>query len=138
MAPETNPGDTTYETAWWSVKAEGRENPAPRAGEPDALQNDFYVRSPLMIGRDQPPFYPLVDQALCRLTQAERLSGGGPIWRTVAYDSGYVRIGFGGDSPITDDAPKNVPEAFLVVQGSVPKLEFDGRATSLAASPIPT
>ncbi|TFZ59024.1 hypothetical protein E4V01_08510 [Methylorubrum sp. Q1] len=127
MAPETTPGDTTYETAWWSVKAEGRESPAPRTGDPDTPQNDHYVRSPLMIGRDQPPFYPLVAAASCRLTQAERLSGSGPIWRTVAYDPFYVRAGFGEDNPIAGGETKNVPEAFLIVRDEVHKLEFAGR-----------
>ncbi len=128
MGLEKKPGDTTYETAWWRLKAEGREDLAVTGGDPYAVNNDLYERTPLMVGQDQPPFYPLVDRASCRLTQVERLTGQAPIWVETAYDPFYVREGFPDDpSFVTAGVGRNTPEAFLVVTSPIEKMTFAGR-----------
>jgi len=40
MGLEKKPGDTTYETAWWRLKAEGREDLAVTGGDPYAVNNN--------------------------------------------------------------------------------------------------
>ncbi|MGE8131650.1 hypothetical protein ACQKQD_32320 [Methylobacterium sp. NPDC080182] len=128
MGLEKKPGDTTYETAWWRLKAEGREDLAVTGGDPFEINNTLYERTPLMVGQDQPPFYPLVERARCRLTQVERLTGQAPIWVETAYDPFYVREGFPDDpSFVTAGIGRNTPEAFLVVTSSVEKMTFAGR-----------
>lgn len=133
MGLEKTPGDTTYETAWWRVKAEGRENLAVTGGDPYEVHNGLYERTPLMVGQDQPPFYPLVDRAKCRLTQVERLTGQAPIWVEAAYDPFYVREGFPDDpSFVSAGVGRNTPEAFLVLTRSgegksAQKMTFSGR-----------
>ncbi|WP_207546450.1 hypothetical protein [Methylobacterium indicum] len=128
MGAEKTPGDTTYETAWWRVKAEGRESQAVTKGDPYEVRNDLYERTPLMVGQDQPPFYPLVDRARCRLTQVERLTGKAPIWVETAYDPFYVREGFPDDpSFVAAGVGRNTPEAFLVVQDSAEAVSFSGQ-----------
>lgn len=128
MGPEKTPGDTTYETAWWRVKAEGREDLAVTGGDPYEVHNAVYERTPLMVGQDQPPFYPLIDRAQCRLTQVERLTGQAPIWIETAYDPFYVREGFPDDpSFVTAGVGPNTPEAFLVVTSAIDKMTFAGR-----------
>ncbi|MER2252888.1 hypothetical protein ABS772_23495 [Methylorubrum podarium] len=122
MAPEAKPGDTSFETDLWDLKAEGRERggvgqrdkdgklqvpPTPK--DPDnptpeeagfvaasfSVNNRRFDRDPFMEGLDQPAFYPLIDVARVRLTQVERFTGGAVTWASVAYDGSYVAKGFG-------------------------------------------
>lgn len=128
MGLEKTPGDTTYATAWWRLKAEGREDLTVTGGDPYEVRNGLYERTPLMVGQDQPPFYPLVDRARCRLTQVERLTGQAPFWVETAYDPFYVREGFPDDpSFVTAGIGRNTPEAFLVVTSAIEKMTFSGR-----------
>jgi hypothetical protein len=95
MAPEYKSGDTTFDTAWWRVTAEGRErNPPQKTGhDPIVIDNANYIRDSFMEGQDQPPFYPVVDRARCRLKSVERFTGSGPLWADVTFDGDYVAYG---------------------------------------------
>jgi len=96
MAPEFKPGDTTFDTAWWLVTAEGREQTPPRKDDnnkPVVIDNTNYIRDSFMEGQDQPPFYPVVDRARCRLKSVERFTGSGPLWSDVRFDGDYVAFG---------------------------------------------
>ncbi len=97
MAPEYKPGDTTFDTEWWLVGAEGREREYPQRDPKTqtlALNNTNYIRTSFMEGQDQPPFYPLVERAKCRLKSVERFTGSGELWAQVAFDGEYVASGF--------------------------------------------
>ena len=97
MAPEYKPSDTTFDTEWWLVGAEGREKEYPQRDPKTqtlALNNTNYVRTSFMEGQDQPAFYPLVERAKCRLKSVERFTGSGPLWGEVAFDGEYVASGF--------------------------------------------
>lgn len=97
MAPEYKPGDTTFETAWWRLTAEGRELKPPKSDKRNQtleIYNKNYIRDSFMEGQDQPPFYPVVDGAMCRLKSVERFTGSGPLWAEVTYDGDYVARGF--------------------------------------------
>jgi hypothetical protein len=95
MAPEYKVADTTFQTQWWQVAAEGRERTLPSQSTATiALDNRLYTRDSFMEGQDQPPFYPLVDVAYCRLKSVERFTGSGPLWAKVIFDGEYVANGF--------------------------------------------
>lgn len=95
MAPEYKPGDTTFETDWWLVGAEGREQTPPVVGgDSTKIDNTKFIRDAFMEGQDQPPFYPIVEKARCRLKAVERFTGSGPLWADVTFDGEYVARGF--------------------------------------------
>jgi hypothetical protein len=124
MAPESKQGDTTLESEWWDLLAEGREKEASwqpitpaTTGKPGNVNNTRYERDSFMEGLDQPPFYPFVDAALCRFTQVERFSGSDKKSAIVSFDGEYVVHGFG-DEPdiVANSEPKNPSEIFLRVR----------------------
>lgn len=92
MAAEHNPGDTSYETDWWDIGAEGGQST-------DGNRN--YRRTSFMEGQDQPPFYPFIERARCRIGQIERFSGQGECWREVQYYPHYVSNGLKGEPNLT-------------------------------------
>ena len=97
MAPEYKPGDTTFDTQWWRVTTEGRETTPPTrdyANKTLRIDNTNFTRDAYMEGQDQPPFYPVIDGALCRLKSVEQLTGSGPLWAEVGFDGDYVENGF--------------------------------------------
>ncbi|AWM06102.1 coiled-coil domain-containing protein [Bradyrhizobium symbiodeficiens] len=111
MAPEYKPGDTTFDTEWWLVGAEGREKEYPKrdpGSQTLALNNRNYIRTSFMEGQDQPPFYPLIEMAKCRLKSVERFTGSGPLWAQVAFDGEYVASGF---AEARDSAGKQQPRS---------------------------
>lgn len=112
MAPEFKPGDTTFDTAWWLVTAEGREQNPPRKdgnNKPVLIDNTNYIRDSFMEGQDQPPFYPVVDRARCRLKSVERFTGSGPLWADVTFDGDYVAFGIDYIDPRQADDGKTKP-----------------------------
>lgn len=114
MAPETKPGDTTFDTKWWQIKAEGLEgNPAGSPATKDQIVNADFARTAFLEGLDQPPFYPYVDVGNCRFTQIERFAGQGNSWRNVAYELGYVRSGFPGEPNFTGSSGADESEIYL-------------------------
>ena len=106
-APSKDTGDTTYETDWWLLRAEGRST-APSPQKPDAaasfdIINDRYHVDPFMEGLDQPGFYPLIETARIRLTKVERMTGRPTVWAEAAYDGRYTAAGFLTDGDAADD-----------------------------------
>jgi hypothetical protein len=130
MAPEYKPNDTTFETQWWRVGVEGRELTLP-VRDPEKgtiLKNSLYRRDSFMEGQDQPPFYPLVDTAYCRLKTVERFTGSGPLWAEVTFDGEYVEKGFVDDE---NKEREQQSEIYLRVlkgaRGDTVELDFSDR-----------
>ncbi|WP_338834452.1 hypothetical protein [Bradyrhizobium septentrionale] len=134
MAPEYKPGDTTFETAWWRLTAEGRELNAPKLAKPTQtidIDNKNYIRDSFMEGQDQPPFYPVVDSAMCRLKSVERFTGSGPLWAEVTFDGEYVARGFVDPGNSTEERDRQ-SEVFLRIlrgdaEGDTLPLNFEER-----------
>jgi hypothetical protein len=89
-APESRPGDTGYATNILQVRAHGLVS--EEAGGWTGILDKFATNS-VLEGAEQPPFYPAMETATLRLTQAERFSGSGPMPVEVQYDGHYVRYG---------------------------------------------
>lgn len=110
MAPEYKPGDTTFDTEWWRVTAEGRELNSPKQIDNTiVLDNKSYIRDSFMEGQDQPPFYPVVDRARCRLKSIERFTGSGPLWSDVTFDGHYVAYGIDYTDAVPEGGKKVEP-----------------------------
>lgn len=108
--PELKSGDTSFETASWTLGVAGRmasdgarsavnapatqkDNPVPPAGEVLRLGHDNFVASAEMLSVDQPAFYPTVALALLNLRQNERLTGAlAPPVRAM-FDGAYIADG---------------------------------------------
>lgn len=123
MAPEYKPGDTSYQTRWWRLAAEGRERTPPKgaAAEPRTFDNTLFERDEFMEGLDQPAFYPVVESASCRIGPVERLTGQSPLWAEVAFEGAYVADGFGDDPDISAGSTANreaQPEIYLRIVGN--------------------
>lgn len=109
MAPEYKPGDTTFDTEWWQLIAEGRELNPPKDGDNSiVIDNTNYIRDSFMEGQDQPPFYPVVDRAHCRLKSIERFTGSGPLWADVTFDGQYVAYGFTDPRKVVGSKPSEI------------------------------
>ena len=78
-APEDREGSTLLATRHWSLSASGQTREPPEwsgtPGHPVSLQNTDYRFDFLLRSVDQPPFYPVLDEAVVDLRQAERLIG---------------------------------------------------------------
>jgi hypothetical protein len=96
-APEARVGEATFETINWVLRAEGRRpatlgdsKPAPGQVRP----NDDFTMDALLRGADQPPFYPMLEQARLRLRQVAKMTGQPAPQADVSYDFGYVTNGY--------------------------------------------
>jgi|GEM_PF-2363462 len=133
-APELEAGSATFQTHHWTLRATGGadgydnvtppEKGAPSMAKGIALKeklsvvNTDFVFGPIRTGADQPPFYPAIETARIRLTQAERLAARplGPV--RVHFDARYVLHGL---EPAEGAVPEpldtlNPNEVFLVVR----------------------
>ena len=114
-ATEAKEGEATYETVNWVLRAEGRRSTQLKAGGNDVqLLNDDFVMDALLRGADQPPFYPLLDQARLRLRQVAKMTGRPVQEAVVAYDVSYVIKGF---DPPGEGAGVESPNVLLAVLG---------------------
>lgn len=111
MAPETKPGDATFDTNWWILGAEGLEGEG--GTDSNVIVNAEFKRTSFMLGQDQPPFYPFVETARCRFTQIERFAGAKHGWRDVKYEAGYVREGFPDEPNLSATRRGDDSEIFL-------------------------
>jgi len=94
---ELKPGDLSYATAEWRLAARGRlqpQKPSPTPGAPGAQVEEFFAMDAYMEGRDQPPFYPVVETALISVEQIDRLTQRDHQPITVAFNGQYVRQAF--------------------------------------------
>lgn len=140
MAPAAKPGDTTFATKWWDLRAEGRElhrgAADPNATEDRyALNNTLFSIDPFMEGMDQPAFYPFINRARCRLGQVERFTGRPSVWADVAYDGYYVTHGFDPipdhESPDGEEKSARANEVFLRLVKPEPGSALDGGPVSM-------
>ena len=96
-APEQEPDATeSFETLDWVLKAEGRQlDPVTIDRENGfTFHNDNFHSTPLMAGVDQPAFFPFMSWGRVRITQIERMTGGGVNWTPIDFDDEYRAFGF--------------------------------------------
>jgi len=97
-AEEAEPGDTTFETQRWEVRADSRQKsfvPAYSDGaipEQSAGPDDYLVNS-AMESNDQPPFYPRCHRAFIRHDTSARFSGTPQAAIPVQFIDRYLEAG---------------------------------------------
>lgn len=104
---EAKPGDSSFRTRDWLLAARGRIA--------DDGSETFSMDA-FMEGQDQPPFYPVVEEASVNVESVERLTGKLGLYITTAYNANYVRHGF--------ERSRNPSEIYLDVIR--PDLPLDG------------
>ncbi|MEE4189430.1 MAG: hypothetical protein V2I76_13415 [Roseobacter sp.] len=120
-APEVAEGDTSYETLYWVIGAEGRRGRSVSRADDDlpdgigqlrkdreaeGLVHDGFVFGPLLVADDQPPFYPFVQCAVLRLDRIGRLLGERRGMKTVAtFDLNYLKNGLPDPDPAKAEGP---------------------------------
>ncbi|MXP65634.1 hypothetical protein E0493_19990 [Roseomonas sp. M0104] len=132
-APERQPGDTSYETREWLLRADSREElpehdrPVilPSNAEEEVRTRPSFSMDSTLESDDQPPFYPRLQQAYIRPGPASRFSGRDIGELTVTYTHRYLQQGL---RPTEDDARKGDgvdQDTFLrVLAPDDAKLEF--------------
>lgn len=107
-APEKQPGQASFATDWVRLRAHGLVHWNNTSWTGDLT--DCQITGALE-GAEQPPFYPAMEVARIRISQAERFSGGQPVFVEAQYDGHYVRYGFaeerGGEAPTPDKPQKD-------------------------------
>lgn len=94
-------GDTSFETESILLKVRSRmietavpptspPSPTPPA-DPDLAQ---FQMDAFMEGADEPPFYPIMEEARIKVPPLDRLLGEPQGFKTVGYNSHYIRNGF--------------------------------------------
>jgi hypothetical protein len=113
----TREGDTVYNTADWLLSVRGRMLP----GDDGKLVESF-VMDGFMEGEDQPPFYPVVENAHVTIQSLDRLLGKpqGPV--KVRFNQTYVENGF--------DHGKNPSEIYFDVISPEINLNVSSDGTS--------
>ncbi|CAJ0849388.1 hypothetical protein AMST5_00118 [freshwater sediment metagenome] len=127
-APEKQPGQASFATDWVRLRAHGlvKWNNTSWTGD----LTDCQITGALE-GAEQPPFYPAMEVARIRISQAERFSGGQPVFVEAQYDGHYVRYGFAEESSGDGQGPNAAPpggvkrsvnpqEVFLDLRSVVP------------------
>ena len=111
-AAEQEPDATSFETMQWVVKAEGRRSGAPKIDRLAGFEfyNDTFVPTPLMVGVDQPAFFPWMATGRVRITQIERMTGGGVTWTNIKFDDEYRAFGFATDERLTTKSEADLGE----------------------------
>ena len=124
-AEEGKPGDTTFETLWWDVRADsreelehvaysGKEGKGTPVQEPDS---GHYRITAAMEGVDQPAFYPRCDVANIRHDACARFSGNPQAAMPVRFFGRFLELGL----PILTDVEwgDRTPEATGVKQRDI-------------------
>jgi hypothetical protein len=91
-ADETQAQDASFETVNWTVSADSLASWRGVAGEVTALPDNRF--DALLLGANQPPFFPAIKSARIRLKQLERLSGTAAQEMEVTYFDDYLEKGF--------------------------------------------
>ena len=110
-APEEQGGQCSFKTLQWVMSVRGRINPQDG--------RETYTMDAFMEGQDQPPFYPVVEEAQVNVESVERLTGQTGQYITTAFNSRYVQFGF--------DGAHNPSEIFMDV--ITPDLYLNGNAS---------
>jgi hypothetical protein len=121
-APRDN-GDTSFETDRIFLKARSRmvddtakvANPTQQT-EPDLVQ---FQMDAFMEGADEPPFYPIMEEARIKVPPLDRLIGAPQGFKRVGYNRHYVRNGF--------DAKGNPSELYLNFLDADGLMQLGGR-----------
>lgn len=95
-------GDTSFETEQIVLRSRSRmiaaTAPAPPGPLPATLSNDpdlaQYQMDAFMEGADEPPFYPVMEEARIKVPPLDRLLGEPQGFKRVGYNENYVRNGF--------------------------------------------
>lgn len=95
---ETQPGSASHKTSHWNLRASGGvggvPDANPLAAHPFRWEGTLNLfDDPSLEGADQPPFYPVLDSAVIRVDQIERMTGSGAQAVTVQQDGWYVKNG---------------------------------------------
>ena len=122
-AEEGKPGDTTFETLWWDVRADSREEREhvaySRKEEAPVQEPDcgHYRITAAMEGVDQPAFYPRCDVAIIRHDACARFSGNPQAAMPVRFFGRFLEMGL----PIltNDEWRDRTPEATGVMQSKI-------------------
>jgi hypothetical protein len=118
-APARDEGDTSFDTDSWLLSTRGRLLTPQDAAAADPQEN--YLMDGRMEGADQPPFYPVVQEARVQIQTIDRLLGAPQGLIRVGFYRGYVRNGF---------EPANPSEIFLHVIGPDIELNLTGRGAA--------
>lgn len=134
-ADEYESGSASVETASWRLSVTGRETEPAKIKSPEStlvtdepvkrigsitLNNRSFQFSPILQGADQPPFYPVVTEAMVHLRQTERLMGQALPPVRARLDGAYLANGFpsrtesnaSDPAAVTEGQPKT-PEIYL-------------------------
>lgn len=106
-AAEGAPGDTTFETLTWDVRADSRSNAhRPAFADQDEVtlpSLDGYRMNSAMESDDQPPFYPRCDLAQIRHDASAKFSGNPQPPMSVRFWKRYLEVGL----PIVSESEWN-------------------------------
>jgi hypothetical protein len=101
---ENTLGSTSFETDHIILRARPRILPqAPNGAQPDS--DAAYTFDAFMEGADEPPFYPVMEQASISVPPLDRIMGSPQGLKRVGYNTNYVRHGF--------EKSKNEAELYL-------------------------
>ena len=90
---ENRLGSTSFETDHIILKARPRMLPEDPGGQP-ADADAPYTFDAFMNGADEPPFYPVMEEASITVPPLDRIMGSPQGLKRVGYNSTYVRHGF--------------------------------------------
>ncbi|MEP2236009.1 MAG: hypothetical protein ABJM58_12195 [Alteripontixanthobacter sp.] len=132
-ARPSRPGNTSFSTHSWLLKASGRKD-GPQSSE-------HFVMDGRMEGADQPPFYPMLEQAEISVQSVDQVLGEAQGRIGVSYFPDYVRDDFPADRPRNDGEPvaeDNKAEIYLQVTAGKVALQADKKAnrTGGMAAPV--
>ncbi|NKX66371.1 hypothetical protein HEP89_19775 [Labrenzia sp. 5N] len=157
-ARELKDGDSSYETLYWVLGAEGRLTNSDDASAPDTFtdldqalkkgrdlrsarvtalqeQHDNFVYGPLLAQTDQPPFYPFLQMAQLRLDRIARQTGArlGPVVEAT-FEKSYLKRKKGDDQkPSALRLPNEMtPDVVLAIRKPA-RLEVKARGDRVGA-----
>lgn len=118
---ENRLGSTSFETDHIILKARPRMLPEDSGGQP-ADADAPYTFDAFMNGADEPPFYPVMEEASITVPPLDRIMGSPQGLKRVGYNSIYVRHGF--------DKRLNAAELYLnYLDESLMDIGGDGRVS---------
>ncbi|MCW1918117.1 hypothetical protein NX862_05065 [Rhodobacter sp. KR11] len=119
-ADERESGSASLETESWVLSVCGREAGPPQINTTDntvTFSHENYQSTPVLLGANQPPFYPVLQKARVHLRQLERITGKALDPFDAMLDGRYLQTGL---PPLgKDDKPESRgAEIFLDLLGA--------------------
>jgi len=127
-APFGKTGETSYQTERLLLKARGRQI----VDSTTSAVVETYAMNAFMEGADEPPFYPVMDEAKIVVQSLDRFVGSPQGAKRVGFDGDYVRYGF--------DVARNPAELYLRFLDQDGMMELGGRGEisgGFAQTPTP-